>query len=247
MSLTRKHAMITDGQINDNTTEINFIYFPTEILYEIFDKCDTRSILNLNKTCILFKKLIKNDYDDKKIQEIQTDIFKLELNFILKINNNQYNKIKFALKFINNYIEIIQINFFKCGTNLSEVFNLNLRLNFITYDINEVTKNFNNFLNEYDLYNILMNGEKEFELLTYITNEHQQRIIQYKEKNIKFKFNHLGNKETFYKINNVINKNLISLDLIELNNLKFNNLETAYINANIGKILIGLNLDLTII
>ena len=203
----------------------NITQLPDDILYNILSKCDTSSILNLNKTNKLFNFLIKNDLEDNKIIKLDSEIYQIELIFYLELSENEYIKLDSSLENINNYIKLITVNYefseplYK-GTKII----LNLRMNIITYDIIQIKLNFNNFIKDYDLYDILMKREKEYELLTYITKEQDELIAKYKKNNIKFMFNGIGNKNEFERIYNIISENIQAIDLKSLNNLKWLNM-----------------------
>tara|TARA_Y100001970_G_C14257575_1_gene876664 strand:+ start:2959 stop:3672 length:714 start_codon:yes stop_codon:yes gene_type:complete len=226
----------------------NITQLPDDILYNILSKCDTSSILNLNKTNKLFNFLIKNDLEDNKIIKLDSETYQIELIFYLELSENEYIKLDSSLENINNYIKLITVNY-ECSEPLYKDTKiiLNLRMNIITYDIIQMKLNFNNFIKDYDLYDILMKREKEYELLTYITNEQDELITEYKKNNIKFMFNGIGNKNEYERIYNIINENIQAIDLKSLNNLKWLNMETVMSNKNVIKNLIGLNIDLTTI
>ena len=226
----------------------DFTKLPEEILYEILNNCDTSSTLNLNKTNKLFNTLIKNDFEHNKIIELDSETFHLELIFYLEISEIQYTKLQSSLNDINNYIKLITLN----NDLTTPLFNnnvviFNLRMNIITYDIIKLKQDFNSFIKDYDLYDILMECEKEYELLTHISATQDELITKYKKNNIKFKFNGIGNEYEFDRIYNIINENIKAIDLKSLNNLKWLNMETIISNKNIIKTMIGLNMDLTII
>ena len=63
-------------------------------------------------------------------------------------------------------------------------------------------------INDYKLYEIIMESYKEFELLTYISIEQEIQIQKLREKNKKFKFNGVGNKDEFERIFGIINNNI---------------------------------------
>lgn len=229
---------------------------PNEILYEILNKSDTSSTLQLNKTCKKFNHLIKNDYEDNKIVELNTDVFKLEIIFYLKLSISDYFELETKIHNIYNYINLIIINGID---NVKDILNFNnkdqtielsLRMNIITYDINQFKQDFNRFLDDYNLYEIIMETYKEYELLTYISIEQEIQIQKLKEKNKKFKFNGVGNKDEFERIFSIINNNIRTNDLKFVNNMKWLAMETTLNTMNTRNLerkkMIGLNLDLTI-
>lgn len=238
----------SDFENNNIINQLDINKLPNEILYEIIEKCDTSSILNLNKTNKLFNSLIKDDFDDNKIIELESETFQLELMFYLKINQEDFIKLDSSLNNIYNYIQLITFNY-EWSDNLNDNQDIlfSLRMNIITYDIIKLKLDFNRFVNDYNLYDILMKSEKEFELLTYVSKNQIKEIEEYKKNNIKFKFNGVGNKNEYDRIYNIINQNLKAIDLKSFNNLKWLNMETALNNINVIKKLIGLNMDLTII
>jgi hypothetical protein len=240
-------------KINNINFTKNINNLPNDILFEIFNKCDTSSILNINKTNKLFNKLISNDIKQNKIQELESELFQLELVFYLKINKKNYFKLQSGLNNIKNYIKLFSVKYDWIVPDLqnpvfyNNLVKFNLRINIITYDIIQVKHSFNSFLKDYDLYNILMTSDKEYELLTYITKEQDKLITEYKKNNIRFKFNGIGNKDEFERIYRIMSEDVNIIDLRSLNNLKWLNIECVISNKNIIKNLIGLNLDLTVI